>query len=283
MKVIAIIAMLMLPFTALGQITMRLDSIISQSKWDDDNYVSVFMYDSLYNIVNKRFTNNSYNNDSIECQYDDEGKLISKTYRKYNYKGIQTDCYRYDYEYSKHGILTSRKCLINQGTRFWKGDKIVETDEQWKVVCQDHCDKRGNIIFCRDYKTADSIYYEYDDLNRVTSAEWHYSGRTWKRIEYTYDRHGNPIRADQFVTIGINEQLTLEHETSHTICYDLRHTAKETAGVNQVIKFFVHDEFVHDEIDYTPSFTNIPTRITVSYANGPEDETTTYYYYSKAK
>lgn len=277
MKVIAIIAMLMLPFTAFGQITMRLDSIVSQSKWDDKD-VSVFMYDSLNSIVNKTFTNNFYNKDSIECQYDDKGKLISKMCREYNYKGIQIDCRRYYYEYNKQGILTSRKCLVNQGTRFWKGDKIVETDEQWKVVCQDRCDKRGNIIFCRDYKTADSIYYEYDDLNRMTSAEWRHSGRAWKRIEYTYDRHGNPIRADEFTTIRRNEQLTLEHETSITICYDLRHTAKETAGVNKIIKFFARDE-----IDYSPSFTNIPTRVSESYANDPEDGYVRYFYYSKIK
>lgn len=279
MKVIAIIAMLMLPFTALGQITMRLDSIVSPSQWEDEEkYVSVFMYDSLNNIVNKRFTNNYYTHDSIEYKYDDKGKLISKMVREYNNKGILIDCRRYDYEYNKHGILTSRKCLVNQGTRFWKGDKIVETGEQWKVVCHDRCDKRGNIIFCRDYKTADSIYYEYDDLNRMTSAEWHHSGRAWKRIEYTYDRHGNPIRADEFTTIRRNEQLTLEHETSITICYDLRHTAKETAGVNKIIKFFARDE-----IDYSPSLTNIPTRVSESYANDPEEGTTSYYYYSQVK
>lgn len=279
MKVIAIIAMLMLPFTALGQITMRLDSIVTPSQWEgEEKYVSVFMYDSLNNIVNKRFTNNYYTHDSIEYKYDDKGKLISKMVREYNNKGIQIDCRRYDYEYNKQGILTSRKCLVNQGTRFWKGDKIVETDEQWKVVCHDRCDKRGNIIFCRDYKTADSIYYEYDDLNHMTSAEWRYSGRVFRRIEYTYDHHGNPIRSDKFTTIWRNEQPTLEHDYSYTICYDLRHTAKETAGVKQAIKFFARDE-----IDYSPSFTNIPTRVSESYANDPEEGTTSYYYYSQVK
>lgn len=262
MKVIAILAILMLPFRAFGQVTMRLDSIMTQYFFSDQKYVIAISYDSLNHINYSKNVEDKQPTDSIKCLYN------------------------------KKGILTARKYFVNQGTRFWQGDKIIETAEKWKEVGQDRCDKHGNICFHSNYESGDTLYYQYDDHNRMTSAEWHNQGSAFQKVEYSYDRNGNTIRVDVFSLDGRGKQQRLKHQSTLNISYDLNHKAENTAGVNEgiVTEIRFNDayqwairEFIRKEIQYMPTFINIPVSIVGSHHDDPEEDIKVYYYYSMIK
>lgn len=257
---------------------------------------NVTEYDSNGNIILQYSKNeNDIYDDTYrtEYTYNNSGKLIAKKHTVFTPNGEVKERWGLQYEYNKKGILASRKQLAYQGTRFWRGDKIVESPElQCKVVGQDRCDKRGNIIFHRDYETGDTLLYEYDDLNRMTSVEWHNGGKTIRSYEYTYDRYGNPTRMDEFSGAGNHPNEYFVHERSYTITYDLNSKSEETAGVKQGVVtdldfkeyMYIINRFQRPEIEYTPTFVNVPVCIEYTDPDDPDfDNPKVYYYYSTIK
>lgn len=185
--------------------------------------------------------------------------------------------------YNKKGILTYRKCLVNQGSRFWHGDKIVETEPQWIEVSQDLCDKDGNIILHRDYDTDDTIRYTYSEGHKIIKKEIYRDGHLRQRMEYNYDQHGNVISADNFYIVLMGGKL-VEHAFTYTINYNLNEDIADTEGTKQGLHLLIENmkPFILDEIDYMPLMHNIPVRIT-SYSDEFEEEMNAYFHYSYGK
>lgn len=238
---------IMFAIPVLAQSTLRLDSVKCDGSWGN-KHVIVFEYDSL----------------------------------KFNQKNTDENR-KYVNIYNKKGILTYRKCLVNQGSRFWHGDKIVETEPQWIEVSQDLCDKDGNIILHRDYDTDDTIRYTYSEGHKIIKKEIYRDGHLKQRMEYNYDQHGNVISADNFYIVLMGGKL-VEHAFTYTINYNLNEEIADTEGTKQGLHLLLENmkPFILDEIDYMPLMHNIPVRIT-SYSDEFEEEMNAYFHYSYGK
>lgn len=261
-------------YNANGKISEIVDSYQGedgQAKY----YNKFFEYDANGNVVlTYTVTNRHYMNTSrTECTYDSDNRALSRTYYEYFHKdGKLANCYRYDYEYKK-GVLVSRTESIPIGTRFWDGDKIVEKEPQWKVVSNDVCDKNGNVVKHYDYENGDTLRYQYDADNRMTTREVYDDGCVRSRTEYTYDRHGNVVGADFFVSEG--KGRALHHDLTTVINYNLNYLAKDAPLVkDKVSRKFLSD----DAIDYQSKMTNLPIRITVYSYDDEESHDVIFYY-----
>ncbi len=233
-------------------------------------------YDERGNVVVEYSkTNHKYRTTyRNEFTYDKDNRRTSYIRYDYSYSGDIADVRKHTYLYNKKGTLTARKEYTYEGSRFWQGNKIVETEPRWKEIAHDLCDKDGNIVLHSDYDNNDTIRYAYTDGNRMVSKELYREGKLQHRVEYNYDQHGNVISADVF-----NENM--KHEVSHHIEYDLNAKAADTGGIKQELHlgYSALQVFIHKEIDYKPKMVNIPVHI--SHINFDyDDEVNTYFYYS---
>ena len=243
-------------------------------------------YDERGNVV-LEYKNTNYKYGTTyrnEFTYDKENRRTSYIRCNYSSSGKIVNMRKYTYLYDKKGILTARKEYEYEGTRFWQGNRIVETEPRWKEIAHDLCDKDGNIVLHSNYDNNDTIRYTYADGNRMVSKELYRKGKRYDRVEYSYDQHGNVISADVFDFYYNNMQQEvphMQHEASHIINYNLNVKAADTGGVRQELhlrKSFLLP-FIHNEIDYKPKMVNIPLRVS-SYDYDSECEKNAYLFYS---
>ena len=263
--------------------------LLRKSQGQDSDYLTTceeqyFEYDEKGHLVldySQTDGNITFKN---EYTYDAKDRLTSRTQYRYLGKKIR-DAQKHVYIYNRKGILKARKEYIFEGTLFWQGDKIVETEPRWREVSHDRCDKAGNIILHRDYETNDTIRYFYAEEHRLVKKEMYRNGQMNSKMEYYYDHHGNVIRADNFyvTTFGTNP---VKHAYTYTINYDLNTSAEDTDGIKQDLHLKNQEEmkpFILEEIDYKPKMVNIPVRVSSSDLFMTEENMYLYYSWDSNK
>ncbi len=252
-------------------------------------YISTtsYEYDTNGNLLLKYDTNSLEEEyaltDRTEYTYDSRNHRTSMTEYQFRGKNLRFSV-KYEYEYTKHGVLKSRNRVENQGSRFWKGDEIVDVGERWKAVCHDLCDKNGNIIFHRNYDTNDTTRYEYLDGNQLSRCMTTNEGNVRSRMEYSYDRNGNPVRADRFYATMYGSDK-INHAVTYDIYYNLDLKAEDVCGLEHALSIVEEmGNFRRDEIDYAPRLVNAPTKI---YQSSPtfshDDKLVAHFFYSPLK
>ena len=270
--------------TAMAQ-HMRLDSILVLNSHQYNKIV--LDYDSLgqylqcrtWRIQKKQLPFSRY-----EYTYDKNNRLVRKDrYETKENSRLITEhlTQKTEYRYNRKGRLKERVRYAPISNRIWKGDKIVRTDNPWREIGRDRCDRHGNIILYRDYDSADTLLYTYTADHKVQGCE----RRTGDDDEvrhtyYNYDQWGDLLSMET----NDNRSKQLISECTY-LCYNVFLMANEVPGLSDVMKI-LSEEFdclSVPELDYTQTFVHAPIKIAIMKADCDGifwEYPTAYFHYS---
>lgn len=240
--------------------------------------MTTMFYDEHGNLLKKLIKNGDDDDalvDSCTYTYDSSERLTSFTTSVHNEYPQ-----RVEYEYTKKGILQTRKEYEYIGTRIWDKDKIVDTGNPWKETVRDICDREGRIIMHRDYNSGDTIRFEYSD-GRLIKSERHAEGRITSKKQHYYDHLGNPISTDSYYEILYGGK-TLEHAYTYTILYNKDIKAEDVAGIDQIfcLDLTALKGFASGWFGDNPHLVNLPRKVTSVFVHSQTDEISTTFHYS---
>lgn len=265
-----------------AQAVWRVDSVMTHKQSLPRQEVTRFSFDSFNHLI----ANGNDENTRLECKFDDAGRETSCTRLVTDADGRVVSGFRITSEYSRKGIRQRRRQYLYTSTQKWVRGKITDGCDPWQEIAIEACDRQGRITQHYDYESGDTFRYQYDEAGRMTLKERLRGGLLSVRDEFTYDRHGNLIRIDDFYVMKYGGKA-LEFVYTYHIDYDLNIKADDVLGCQE---FFKSDDLcgkrsiwrnlTEPHIGYYPEFVNLPVRVS-RYSHEIDREEVMYIYCSR--
>jgi hypothetical protein len=184
-------------FDTLGRLILQLGSFNTMG--NKDTVINAFVYDNDNRVATKR-TNDAYGFFSNNFEYDNQGKMLSKTYCREENTGPN----RYAFQLGKQYVI------IKETFRYWLSDSVVV-----KSIYNNHdrmyqqqtyfYNELGLLVaeenqYVINHKTS-RTEYTYTDLGKVASKTVfrEFNNRdNFERTEYRYDNMGNLEYIEEF-------------------------------------------------------------------------------------